>query len=638
MRKRRVLAGSVVLAVAAIAACLGPSLSSTAQEAVVIQQGSSVNIGDVMVGSTGSASITISPAAGSQSSSDTITMITKGTCPGFALQLNPVPPVTVTRSCTGSGSGSEEIPTQQLVETGDTSDAGQVNCTDSVYTFGVTYTPVAAGSASCTITITGSTFSPPLTVVALANGVAPAFAMEVTPKTINFGDVRVGNSGAQPLEIRNTGANPITISPFVITPPFAVTPPNNPIGPGKTEIVTASCSPGSAGQFMANLNVNGGSAGSTAVTLMCRGVMSNLDVTPSPLDVTTRVGEPIEKTIAISNDGGAPAVLTSITIVPTVAGIPVTIVTKPPDGTSLGSGSNTSVRVRFAPTAGQAPAELARLRISHDVGQQRDVVINGAALETAMAVNPDTVDFGAVCAGTTAMQDVDVRAGAAGSFNLASVTPPAAPFTFTAKGGTSLPALAMGNGGNTLEFVASVTPTGDAPSISGTVTLSSDIPGDRNHEIVLRADVLPGGLGASPQTMDFGGVLKSTLSTAMSTEVRNCTEAPLAIDDVHIEGPDAQDFAIVIPGPSELTPTLEPHASLKYHVVVRADRPGAKVGSLVITSGTSVVTVALLATTLGGGDGGQGGERSYYTCGVGDPGGAAAFAVLVLFGLRRRRR
>ena len=638
VRKRRVIAAVVVVVVATIAACLGPTLSSTEQEAVVVQQGSSVLIGDVMIGMTGSASITISPAAGSSSSSDTITSITRGSCPGFALQLLPLP-ASVIRTCgTGSGTGTATMPmTATAPETSDL----QEPCTDTVYTFGVTYSPTAAGPASCTITISGSTFAP-LTVSAVANGIAPAFAMDVTPKTINFGDVRVGNSGSQPLDIRNVGTSPLPINqPFMINPATGFSVTNlavNPIGPSKTETVTVTCTPPSATAFNSTLVVSGG-AGSQNVVLACRGITTNLNLTPSPADVTIRVGESVQKDITVQNLGGASSTLNSISVVPTVPNVPITIVSAPPPGSTLGPGSSAIVSMRFAPTAPQASGELAKLRINHDGNMIRDAVINGAALETTMAVFPDTVDFGPVCAGTTEMRDVSVKAGTAGGFTLTSFTMPAAPFMFRAKTGTPVPGNALPNQGNTLEFVATVMPSAGGTKAEGSVTLNTDIPGDTAHKLSLVADILPNGVGASPQSMDFGGVIKNTLSQAMSTEVRNCSDAPLVIDDVHIEGPNGTDFSIVIPGPSELLRTLQPRESVKYHVVMRSDTPGAKVGTLVIGGGTSSVQIGLVATALGGGDGDGLGERSYYTCGdCNSGGGPGVLAFVVFLGLRRRRR
>ncbi len=614
------IAAGVVVAVATIAACLGPTLSTTEQQAIVVQNGGSVNLGNIMIGATGSGSVTITPAAGSQSSSDTIEMITKGPCPGWALQLAGLPAV-VARTCTGSGSSMD--PT--------------VACNDTNYTFGVSYTPTAAGSSSCTITISGASFGS-IDVFALANGLAEAFAMDVQPKGgINFGDVRVGNTGSQTLTVRNTGSSSLTLAGISINPTtsYSVNQIGSAIPPNVTIGTSVFCSPGSVGTFDSTLTVDGGAAGKQTVNLQCKGINSNLNVTPSPGDLTTRVNEP--KTIDVTiQTFGSFSTLNSITIVPTVSGVPVTITQAPPNGTTLGSGSSAIVRVRYAPTAKQATTELAKLRINHDNNQMRDIVINGGAKETTLAVFPDSVDFGGVCVGTTEMKDVDVKGGTEGEFTLMSITAPGAPFTLAPKAGTTVPGNVMGNQGNKLELIASITPVAGNMTVNGEATLNTDIPGAAAHKVKLTAEVLPPGVGATPSGLDFGGVLKNAASTARSTTIRNCSAAAITIDRVALEGVNGAEFAIVLPAEAERLVTLQPRESITYSVIANPTTPGAKIGALVVTSGATTTRVDLLATALGGGDGGLTGERSYYTCNAGS--GAGIFVIVVLLGLLRRRK
>jgi hypothetical protein len=620
-----VIAAGVVVAVAAIAACLGPSLSTTEQQAIVVQNGSSVNLGNIMIGATGSGSVTITPAAGSQSSSDTIQMITKGSCPGWGLLVAGLP-ATVSRTCTGSG-------------TEETAVEGATACTDMIYSFDVSYTPTAAGSSSCTITISGVSFGS-VNVVALANGLAQAFAMDVQPKEINFGDVRVGNTGSQSLTVRNTGSSPLTLGGISINPTtsYSVNQIGSAIPPNVTMATSVSCTPATAGAFDSTLTVDGGSAGQQTVSLHCNGINSNLNVTPSPGDLTTRVAEPRTIDVTIQNLG-APSLLNTITIVPTVTGVPMTITQAPPNGTTLGSGSSAIVKVRYAPTAKQATTELAKLRINHDNNQIRDIVINGGAMETTLAVFPDSVDFGGVCAGTTEMKDVDVKGGTEGDFTLMSVIAPSSPFALTPKAGTTLPGIVMGNQGNKLEFVASITAAGGNMTMNGEATLNTDIPGAAAHKLMMTAEILPPGVGATPSAMDFGGVMKNAASTARSTTIRNCSADAITIDRVALEGANGLEFAIVLPAEAERLVTLQPRESITYSVIVNPTTPGAKIGALVVVSGATTTKVDLFATALGGGDSDLAGVRSYYTCGdCNSGGGAGIFAFVIFLGLRRRRR
>jgi hypothetical protein len=633
IRKRRAIAVGVVLAAASIAACLGPSLSTTEQPAVVVQQGTNVDIGDVNVGSTGTVKITISPASGSGSSSDKVTAISEN-CPAFSLVVPPLP-YDVNRTCTGSGS----------MGTAFTSNGTEI-CTDTNLDFEVNFTPTAAGKASCTVTISGSTFSP-ITVLVSGTGVAPTNGIDVTPPGLNFGDIRIGDSGSGAVQIRNTGTNMLDVNDISIAPngsaySIDAFPPFS-IPPGGIQDVNITCTP-PLGPVDATLTV-ASSAGSRNVSLFCAGITTDLVLAPSPVEVTVRVGETADRFVTVENLGSASAQIDGYAIAE-ANGMPITIVSPPTFPFTIGPGSQATVQVRHAPTAPtpmQSSTQLAKLRVTHDGSMMREIPINGAALETAMQVFPDTVDFGPVCAGTSETRDVEIKAAAAGSFELSSATPPTAPFTFVEKEGTVLPAIAMGNQANQLDFVATVSPAASASPgpIESKVVLVSDIPNDTMHDVVIKAEVLPGGVGASPQAVDFGGIVMDTVSQAMKTAVRNCSDAPLAITDVHIEGPNLTDFSIVIPGPADQLRTLQPQEVVEYHIVMRAETPGAKVATLVVASASSATNVQLLGTALGGDDGEDGGSRSYYTgwCAAGR--GDASYGVLVLavgFLLRRRRR
>lgn len=638
VRKKRVVAAVIVITVGTIAACLGPRLSSTEQQAVVIATGSTFDFGNVSTGSSATTTVTITPASGSSSSSDTITAISEN-CPAFSLVLMPLPAM-VTRTCSGSGTASmpsgATLTGENATGTGDT-------CVDTNYSFSATFSPTLQGSASCTVTISGSTFSP-LTLQLSGNGIAPALAIDVQPTLLKFGDIRVGNSGSLPVSIRNAGSGPLTINSVSVpaSSGYSLTGTlgSHVIQAGISETVNVTCTPTSPIDFNSTLTVDS-NAGLKTVALTCHGIMSDLVVNPSPIDVSTRIGDTATDVITLQNAGTASLNVTSATIVPTVGGIPVTITnTSKPIPFSIGSGGSETVTVQYKPTAGQMFAELAKLRIAHDGTMTRDVVINGAALETTMAIVPDTVDFGAVCANTTEMRDVEIKGGSPGKFQLTSFDNPSAPFMFRAKSGTQLPAAVLGNQENKLEFSASITPTAEG-RLDGKVVLHSDIPGLPTRDLDLTAEVLAAGVGASPQTIDFGGLIKDTTSSAMMATVRNCSTTPLDVTSVDIEGLDAADFAIVLPPLDQRARTLAPQESVQYAVVMRSATPGAKIAQLVVHSAAGIATqVGLVGTALGGGDGTDGGERTYYSCKdcSGSGGGAGLLAVVVVLGLRRRRK
>jgi len=119
------------------------------------------------------------------------------------------------------------------------------------------------------------------------------------------------------------------------------------------------------------------------------------------------------------------------------------------------------------------------------------------------------------------------------------------------------------------------------------------------------------------------------------TTLRNCGTDSIDVT-ASISGMNAADFSIVIP--SELTKTLAPNETVQFGVVMRSDKPGAKIASLDFTSASGKSSVALIGTALGAGDGnGDDDRETYYECNTGGP-GAGLWALVVYVGLRRRRR
>lgn len=579
------------------------------------------------VGDGSSVTFTLSQASGTMSSSDTITAISFTCTPAWSITypMGP-PPAEVTRTCSGSGSGGSSV------------EALQANaCFDSPWSFTVDFNPTSGGMSSCTFNIMGTD---PKTVQVVANGVAPALAMTLTPPTVSIGDVRVGSFGSGTAVVTNTGTSTLNVTSTTVggfQSNYTVTNGGGfSLTQNQTRTIGIRCSPPAVQSYDTTFTVTS-NAGTRTIDVHCNGIDSDLVLTPSPIDLTTRVNQPVMTTVTLENQGSASATINSYSIVE-ANGAPIQVLNPPGAPFTLASGSSTSIMVRYsptAPTAQQATAALGKLRVTHQGTQTRDATIIGAALTTVMDVFPDTVDFGAVCAGTTDSEDVTVKKGAAGSFTLSSVTPPAAPFTFTAKA-TNLPLLVDGD--ETATFTATIAPTATGMAESNAV-LVSDIPGGTMKSITLKANVLPGGVGAAPNTLDFGGVMKNATSSALSTEVRNCSNAPLAITDVHMEGPNAGEFSVVLP--SDPLVTLQPQESVKYHVVLNAMvRPGAKTATLVIASASSSTQVTLLATALGASDDDDTGSRSYYTgwCSTSGDAGYGALVLAVAFLLRRRRR
>ena len=296
---------------------------------------------------------------------------------------------------------------------------------------------------------------------------------------------------------------------------------------------------------------------------------------------------------------------------------------------NLGSGATTDVVVSYDAAVSQDFGELGRLQVTAD-GKNVEFVINGGALITSLGLNPDTVDFGPICAGKQASMPVAVFASAQGDVSIDAASTPASPFGFMA--GQSLPAIAKGNHGNDVMFTASVAPV-TAGTFDKMVTLDTDLPSARMRNIALHADALPAGVTATPAMLDFGTITENLVAPAQSVQLTNCNAADLQITGAHIEGASPGEFAIVS---QDIAGTVAPAASKEVLVVMTPHSAGPKLAVLVIEHGENSF-VDLVGNGEGGVGNGDDDRVTYYRCNAGGPVGLAPLA-LVLLALRRRRR
>ena len=625
-RPKRRVALVIVVVSGAIAACLGidPHLSSTAQEAVVINPGSA-DFGMITVGATSlPIDIVISPA-GTTDQSDMVTGITDscGIASPFKI-MGPIP-APVSRVCMGSGTA-----------TSFTEGTGTV-CTTTVATYMATFTPAAPGTQSCTINFTGTFNSIPVQLQ--GTGVAPSTPqIDVSPRVMSFGGIRINTTSApSTLTIKNTGSQTLTINSITHSDLTTFTVGGNngmhTLAPGATELHAVTCRPTAVQTYNDSIIIMSTAANEAlvSVSLSCDGTDSAITMTGSPPDLRTRVGAPVDQTITLDNAGGAQSMVTAIDLVP-LAGVGLTKVQQPNLPATLNPGGQVDVVVHYDAAVQRDFGELGRLRVTAD-GKLSEFVINGGADITALGLNPDSVDFGAICAGQMAAMPVSVFASAQGDVRINSLTPPASPFMFTA-GGT-LPATAMGNHGNDVLFTARVAPAAAGP-LDDKAVLITDMPGAAMREITLHAEALPPGVGATPRMLDFGTIPANAVAPAQSVQVTNCGSTDLEITGAHIEGAALTEFAIVS---QDVAGVLAPAASKQVLVVMTPRSAGAKIAVLVVDHAGSQTFVDLVGNGLGA-DGNDEDDRvTYYHCSAGGPVGLAPL-VLVLGALlvRRRRR
>ncbi len=620
----RVLAVLVVV----LAACQqgDPKLSTDVQGLVIVNPSTPHDFGSLQVGQTSAPfTVTISPSG--TSSYDRIDSVS-APCPDFSAVANT--PAEVYRTCeTCCPAGQQICPQSPLVCCiGD----------QQSFSFQTYFSPTVSGTSSCVVTISLNNGASTKTVTLTGTGTPPPVEIDVHPTSVGFGDVRRDNdSTAVAITVSNLGGSPLNVGSASVSSASSVyrivagQTGMHSISAGSSETYSIVCRPTAVGQTTGTFDITSNDSDEmhVSIPLSCNGIDSNLVILPSPVNLTARVGEPVQKTITLQNTGQAGMQIENVS----VTGQDLSMVTPPATSMIPGGGNMTTLTIGFAATsAGTATGDLV---VTYDSGQTRTAGITALALNTSMSLTPDgDIDFGPVCSGQTAPKEFSIHANDLGSFEVNTISTPDAPFTVTAP---PLPANVQGNPGNTVTFTVTASPTAAGHQVS-TMVVDTDIPGGTPHMINLAVDGLDAGVSAIPASVDFGANPIQTTTIGQEVHLSNCSAAAITAMNARIEGPDAADFAIVQQPDNTM---IDPTGNADWLVVLQAHTSGTKQASFVVDYDGGTVTVPLAGEGLGNapGDGaGGGGEKSYYTCAAG---GASSAWPLVLIGLAltvRRRR
>lgn len=592
-----------------------PELSVTEQHAVVLVP-ATADFGSVQVGQTsGAISLRISPAANAQY--DVINSVT-ASCPDFVIDTPGVPGAAVIREiecescplCTAA-------PRCYTVYQED-------------YYWSAAFRPTVGQAVSCPVTFNFT--SGPRTVTLTGTGTLPPIDIDVQPTALAFGDVRVNTpSSARTLTVRNLGGQTLTVNSISVPGIYALSGATSyTVPPTGAVSHSLTCTPPAVGAQNGTLVISSNDPATPTinVSLSCAGIDSNLDISPSPLSIpTTRVGEPLERTITLRNTGGASMVLSSVSL----SGANLELVGVPAQNLTLGPNDPTTVTVRF--NAAQSGDASGTLSATYDGGQTRTAQISARALTTSIAVTPDgSVDLGPVCIGQSKQQEFSVIANAEAAFDVDAISTPAEPFTLSAP---ALPATVQGAGANNVAFTVTAAPT-TIGRVSSTFDLTTDIPNGTPKTIEVSVEGLPAGVSGTPALLDFGSAEPDTTSIGQPVNVSNCNTTPVTTMNPRIEGANASEFAIVANPPSA---TIEAAGTASWLVISTIDTPGLKDAQFVVDYDGGTVTIPLAAEGLGEGvlDDGLDVRPSYYACSTGGPAGAAPIT-LAFLGLWLRRR
>src|SRR5712664_163137 len=374
------------------------SLTGSGTLAALSPNPSSFNFGNVLVGSSGTQTITLS---NSGTASVTISA--------------------ASASGTGFGIAGLSVPL--------TLAAGQNT------TFSAQFAPSATGSASGSVFITSNAPGSPLTLALSGTGVAATFLLGASPTSLSFGNVNVGGSSGLPVTLTNSGNSNVTISGVTVTGAgFSASgvSANTILTPSQSVTLNVLFAPGVTGSVTGSVSVTSNATNSpAAISLAGAGVQGQL--TPNPASVSfgsVLVGSNASVPITLTNSGTASVTISAASASGT--GFTISGITAP---LTLSPGQSTSFIATFSPTTAGSASGTASIT-SNAPGSPLTLALSGTGVQPQLSATPSSAAFGSVITGNSASQTITLKNTGTASETISQATVTGTGFSIT---GLSVP-------------------------------------------------------------------------------------------------------------------------------------------------------------------------------------------------------
>ncbi len=417
-------------------------------------------------------------------------------------------------------------------------------------------------------------------------------SIEVSPSSVNFGSLTVGQSVTKSLTITNSGTKALSVSGISVAGSgFTMKSPTLPLvlAAGQSSKVsttfTATASGSASGKIMISSNAPNSpmivSLSATAV-----GKSSNLGVTPASISFgDVKVGAESTQTVQLKNSGSTAITISSVTV--SGSGITVSGLNTP---ATLAAGATANVSAMFKPTsAGNASGALT---IKSNASDASDAIgwsgtATASSGSSSLAATPSSIAFGSVPTGATTTQTIQLANSGSASITVSSISESGSGLTVS---GISTPFNIAA--GKTANLTASLK-LSSAGSASGAIKFSSNA-SDPSMQVSWSATAQAATVSLLPQPaqLSFGSVTVGTTDTLQIT-FKNTGNSDANVSGISVAG---TGFAL---SGSASSVTLTPGQYLTLNVNYDPKSTGNNTGSLTITSNASPSKLSIPLTGTG---------------------------------------
>jgi hypothetical protein len=423
-------------------------------------------------------------------------------------------------------------------------------------------------------------------------GTTPAVtgvAIEISPSSVSFGNVAMGQSATKTLTLTNTGTEALSVSGISVAGTgFTASGPHLPISlaAGQSTSISAVFKPTAGNADTGTITITSNAAGSPSlVALSGTGTTGTtaaaLTVTPTTIAFgSVAVGSEQTQTVHVENTGNETATISKLTISGT--GVSVSGLTAP---TTLAAGQTANLTVAYKPAA--AGTLTASLAIASNATNASVVVgINATATSSTLAATPSSVSFGNVVVGSDTTQTIRLQNIGTSAVTISAITPSVSSIAIS--GVTTPINLAPGTSAT---LTAAYKPSA-AGSVAGKITVTSNAVGSPTIvDLSATAAAAAVQLTPSASSLSFGNVTVGSSGTSQLT-VRSTGNTNASVSKVTVSG---TGFVL---GGSAASVILDPSQTESYTVNFDPKAAGSISGTLTITSNAanSPLNIALSGT------------------------------------------
>jgi hypothetical protein len=271
-----------------------------------------------------------------------------------------------------------------------------------------TFAPAAAGAATGSVTISSDAQTTSSSVALSGTGVNATYTMSLNPTSVAFGNLNVGSTAKQTVQLSNTGNTSFTVTQVAaagtgVSVSGLALPAT--IAPSQSVPLTVTFAPTAGGAVAGSLTVTNDGGVNVVAAVTGTGVQAGLGVTPSSASFGSVVtGSNNSQTIQLKNSGTAS--LTVSQVAATGSGFSVNGVSVP---LTLAPGASSTFNVQYAPTAAGAVNGSVSI-VSNAPNSPAAVSLSGTGVAATytLSVNPGSLSFGSVNDGSAASQGFTV--------------------------------------------------------------------------------------------------------------------------------------------------------------------------------------------------------------------------------------